>query len=141
MQTTPRTCMGSDTVMASMVSLRCLKTRGVFVQEKIWIIAEKMYGAGKVEYSERAEADIERYTRQGFDKLPICMAKTQYSFSGEAENKGAPSGFTLHIREARHPSFPCLCLMLRPHMNQSHALSDNHWWSSQGFHGTFPFFL
>ena len=67
------------------------------LQDKISAIAEKMYGAGSVEYSEEAEKDIERYTRQGFGKLPICMAKTQYSFSGDAEKKGAPSGFTLLI--------------------------------------------
>jgi len=67
------------------------------LQEKISAIAEKVYGAAKVEYSEDAEKDIERYTRQGFAGLPICMAKTQYSFSGDAEKKGAPTGFTLVI--------------------------------------------
>jgi len=67
------------------------------IKEKISAIAEKVYGAAKVEYSEDAEKDIERYTRQGFAGLPICMAKTQYSFSGDAEKKGAPTGFTLVI--------------------------------------------
>jgi formate--tetrahydrofolate ligase len=56
-----------------------------------------MYGAAGVEYSEEAEKDIELYTKQGFGSLPICMAKTQYSFSGDAVKKGAPTGFTLLI--------------------------------------------
>ncbi len=46
------------------------------------------YRASAVEYLPEAEAQIEKYTRMGFDKLPICMAKTQYSFSHEAAQKG-----------------------------------------------------
>lgn len=76
------------------------------LQDKVWSIAQKMYGAGAVEYSEQAERDIERYDRLGFGRLPICMAKTQYSFSGEADKKGAPEGFTLHVREACSPTPP-----------------------------------
>ena len=49
----------------------------------------------------QAEAQIELYTKQGFGHLPICMAKTQYSFSHDAKEKGAPSGFTLPIRDVR----------------------------------------
>jgi hypothetical protein len=57
------------------------------------------YGASSVEYSAEAEAQVERYTKQGFDTLPICIAKTQYSFSADAGAKGAPSGFSLPVRE------------------------------------------
>ena len=60
-----------------------------------------MYGAGSVSYSDEAEKKIELYTKQGFDHLPICMAKTQYSFSADASMKGAPSGFDLPIRDIR----------------------------------------
>mmetsp|Transcript_5714 Transcript_5714/g.16332 ORF Transcript_5714/g.16332 Transcript_5714/m.16332 type:complete len:630 (+) Transcript_5714:346-2235(+) len=70
------------------------------IKAKIEAIA-KSYGAAKVEYSDKAEAQIKRYTEQGFHGLPICMAKTQYSFSSDASAKGAPSGFTLPIREVR----------------------------------------
>lgn len=49
----------------------------------------------------QAEKQIEMYSRQGFSGLPICMAKTQYSFSHEASKKGAPSGFILPIRDVR----------------------------------------
>lgn len=70
------------------------------IKAKIEAIA-RSYGAASVEYSEQAEQQIERHTRQGFHGLPICMAKTQYSFSADASKKGAPSGFVLPIREVR----------------------------------------
>ncbi|KAI5066927.1 hypothetical protein GOP47_0017455 [Adiantum capillus-veneris] len=70
------------------------------IKGKIEMIA-KSYGADGVEYSAEAELQIETYTRQGFSGLPICMAKTQYSFSHSASLKGAPSGFTIPIKEVR----------------------------------------
>jgi len=71
------------------------------VKKKIEIIAKEMYGADGVEFSEEAEQQIERYTRQGFDKLPICMAKTHLSLSADPSKKGVPTGFTIPIREVR----------------------------------------
>lgn len=68
------------------------------IKEKIEIIAKQVYRADGVEYSPEAEAAITKYTDMGFVKLPICMAKTQYSFSHEASRKGAPTGFMLPIR-------------------------------------------
>lgn len=68
------------------------------VQEKIEIIAKQVYRASGVEYLPEAEAKVQLYTAMGFDKLPICMAKTQYSFSHDAAAKGAPEGFVLPIR-------------------------------------------
>jgi methylenetetrahydrofolate dehydrogenase (NADP+)/methenyltetrahydrofolate cyclohydrolase/formyltetrahydrofolate synthetase len=62
------------------------------IKDKIETIAREMYGAGGVEYTEEAERQIESYTKQGFGRLPICMAKTQYSFSADPNAKGAPSG-------------------------------------------------
>eukprot|EP00198_Chlamydomonas_reinhardtii_P004352 XP_001693688.1 10-formyltetrahydrofolate synthetase [Chlamydomonas reinhardtii] len=73
----------------------------ISIKEKIETIAREMYHAAGVEYLPEAEAQIEKYTRMGFDKLPICMAKTQYSFSHDAAKKGAPSGFILPIRDVR----------------------------------------
>jgi formate--tetrahydrofolate ligase len=70
------------------------------IKGKIEAIAAS-YGASSVEYSAEAEAQVERYTKQGFDTLPICVAKTQYSFSADASAKGAPSGFSLPVREIR----------------------------------------
>lgn len=71
------------------------------VEEKISIIAKQMYGAGSVEFSEEAKKKIDTYTRQGFGNLPICIAKTQYSLSHDANLKGVPTGFTFPIRDVR----------------------------------------
>ena len=54
-----------------------------------------------MEYSEEAEEKIALYTKNGFDNLPICMAKTHLSLSHDAELKGAPTGFIVPIRDLR----------------------------------------
>jgi formate--tetrahydrofolate ligase len=71
------------------------------IKKKIETIATRMYGAGKVTYEKEAEQAIERYTRLGFDKLPICMAKTHLSLSHDPAVKGAPSGYTFPVRDVR----------------------------------------
>jgi formyltetrahydrofolate synthetase len=71
------------------------------IKEKIETIVKKVYRGAAVEFSPEAEAQIERYTKQGFGNLPICIAKTQYSFSHDANLKGAPEGFTVPVREIR----------------------------------------
>ena len=71
------------------------------IEEKIATIARKIYGAADISLLPQAQAAIERYKRQGFNNLPICMAKTQYSFTHQPEIKGAPTGFTLPIRDVR----------------------------------------
>ena len=71
------------------------------IEEKISAIATKVYGASGVELSADAKAQAEKFQRQGFGNLPICMAKTQYSFSADPSAKGAPSGFVIPIRELR----------------------------------------
>ncbi len=73
----------------------------ISIKEKIEIIAKEIYGADGVEYSPEAEKQIETYTRLGFDKLPMCMAKTHLSLSHDAKLKGVPTGFTIPIREIR----------------------------------------
>ncbi|CAI8601549.1 unnamed protein product [Vicia faba] len=80
--------------------LKFLYPLDIGIKEKIEAIA-KSYGASGVDYSEQAEKKIEMYTKQGFSGLPICMAKTQYSFSDNAAAKGAPTGFVLPIRDVR----------------------------------------
>ena len=62
------------------------------IKEKIESIAREIYHANGVSYSEEAEKQIKTYTKQGFSGYPICMAKTQYSFSDDASKKGAPTG-------------------------------------------------
>jgi len=71
------------------------------IKEKIETIAKKLYGAGGVEYSPQAEQQIKLYTEAGFDKLPICMAKTHLSLSHDPALKGEPKGFTVPVREIR----------------------------------------
>ena len=71
------------------------------IKEKIETIAREIYRADGVDYSPEAEEQIERYTRLGFDKLPICMAKTHLSFTTDASKKGAPTGFRIAVREIR----------------------------------------
>jgi formate--tetrahydrofolate ligase len=71
------------------------------IKEKIETIATKVYGADGVDYLPEAEAKIKLYTSLGYDKLPICMAKTHLSLSHEPSWKGAPKGYRLPIRDIR----------------------------------------
>ncbi|HAD06993.1 MAG TPA: formate--tetrahydrofolate ligase [Anaerolineaceae bacterium] len=71
------------------------------IKEKIEIIAREVYGADGVDYEPLAEQRIAEYTRLGFDRLPICMAKTHLSLSHIAELKGVPKGFRLPVRDIR----------------------------------------
>lgn len=71
------------------------------IKTKIETIATEIYGAGSVSYTPAAERAIRRFTRLGYDSLPICMAKTHLSLSGDPALKGRPQGFDLLIREVR----------------------------------------
>lgn len=71
------------------------------IKEKIETIAKKMYGAGSVVYEKPAEKAIERYTKLGYDKLPMCMAKTHLSISHDGTLKGRPEGFEFPVRDVR----------------------------------------
>ena len=71
------------------------------IKDKIETICKDIYGADGVEYSPEAETKIELYTRLGFDKLPLCMAKTHLSLSHDPEKKGVPKGYLVPIRDIR----------------------------------------
>lgn len=71
------------------------------IKKKIETIATKIYGADGVDYLPLAEKKIELYTKQGFDKLPICMAKTHLSLSHDPNLKNRPKGFRVPIRDVR----------------------------------------
>ncbi|MBC8390614.1 MAG: formate--tetrahydrofolate ligase [Actinobacteria bacterium] len=71
------------------------------IKKKIETIAEKIYGADGVDYSAEAEKKIDLYTKQGFDKLPMCMAKTHLSLSHDPNLKGRPTGFRIPVRDVR----------------------------------------
>lgn len=71
------------------------------IKEKIETICTQIYGADGVEYSPEAERKIELYTRLGFDKLPLCMAKTHLSLSHDPTLKGVPKGYKIPVRDVR----------------------------------------
>ena len=71
------------------------------LKEKIEAVATTIYGAAKVEYSATANKQLKNYTDNGFADLPVCIAKTHLSISGDASLKGAPKGHTLTVREVR----------------------------------------
>jgi formate--tetrahydrofolate ligase len=69
------------------------------IKEKIETIAKEIYGAGDVVFALQAEKALELLPKLGLGETPVCMAKTQFSFSEDATKLGAPSGFTLHVRD------------------------------------------
>ena len=69
--------------------------------DKIEKVATTIYGAERVEYTPAASKQLANYERNGFGNLPVCIAKTHLSISGDASLKGAPTGHTLTVREAR----------------------------------------
>jgi len=71
------------------------------IKKKVEAIATKIYGAKDVEYEPQATKRIKQFEDAGFGNLPVCMAKTQYSFSHDPKLLGAPSGWTLPIKDAR----------------------------------------
>ncbi len=71
------------------------------LKEKIETVAREIYGAASVQYDAAAEKEIAHIEEMGFSHMPVCMAKTQMSFSDDPTKMGAPEGFTLHVREAR----------------------------------------
>ncbi|MCP4962066.1 MAG: formate--tetrahydrofolate ligase [Actinomycetia bacterium] len=71
------------------------------LKEKIHAVATKVYGADDVEYSATANSQLKTYTDAGFDNLPVCIAKTHLSISSDPKLKGAPTGWTLPVREVR----------------------------------------
>ncbi len=71
------------------------------IKEKINAIVTRVYGGDGVQYTPEAEAEIERLNVLGFGELPVCIAKTQYSFSDDAKKLGAPEGFTVTVRTVK----------------------------------------
>jgi formate--tetrahydrofolate ligase len=71
------------------------------IQEKIETIAKEIYGADGVDFTGKALKEIEKYEKFNLDKMPICMAKTQYSLSDDPKKLGRPTGFRITISEIR----------------------------------------
>ena len=71
------------------------------LEEKIEAVAKKIYRADGVEFSAAAKKSLAQYAEMGYGRLPVCIAKTQYSFSDDAKLLAAPEHFTMHVREVR----------------------------------------
>ena len=71
------------------------------IEEKMEKIAKEIYRADGVDFTAAAQKQIKELTKLGYDKLPICVAKTQYSFSDDATLLGAPTGFRITVRELK----------------------------------------
>lgn len=71
------------------------------IENKINAIVKKIYGGKSAIFSNEAKKQIEHLNILGFGKLPICIAKTQYSFSDDATNLGAPKDFDITVREVK----------------------------------------
>jgi formate--tetrahydrofolate ligase len=71
------------------------------IEEKITAIATKMYGADGVDFPADVRRQIRNYTEWGLGNIPVCMAKTQYSLSADANKRGRPSGFRVNVRDIR----------------------------------------
>ena len=71
------------------------------IKDKIEAIVKKIYHGDGVTFTANAEKQIKTLTELGYDKMPICMAKTQYSFSDDQTKLGAPTGFTVTVRNVK----------------------------------------
>jgi formate--tetrahydrofolate ligase len=86
-------------VVAGPNSFRHLYSLGLTVEDKIRTIVQEIYGADGVDFSVPALKRLADIERNGWGGLPVCMAKTQYSFTDDASRLGAPKGFTIHVRD------------------------------------------
>ena len=82
-------------------TFNCLYDNNDTIKAKITKICKEIYGASTVEFTTQAKNQMATFKRNGWDKLPICMAKTQYSFSDNPKLLGRPSDFTITIRELK----------------------------------------
>src|SRR5262249_31155816 len=69
------------------------------LEDKITAVAKKIYGADGVNFSDKAKAKLQQFKDWSFGKLPVCIAKTQYSFSDNPKLLGAPTGWTLNVTD------------------------------------------
>lgn len=80
-------------------NFKALLSKDMDLEEKLLCLAREIYGAKDVIYSDQAKKQMEKIRKEGLDHLPVCVAKTQYSFSDDPNKLGAPTGFNLTVRE------------------------------------------
>ncbi len=88
-----------ETIESEPAEFEPLYNASLPIKEKIEIIAREIYGADGVNYTSAANSQILNLTKLGYDKIPVCMAKTQYSLSDDPHLLGRPQGFSITIRE------------------------------------------
>ena len=71
------------------------------IKDKIEAIVKRIYHGDGVNFTANAEKQIKQLSELGYDKMPICMAKTQYSFTDDQTKLGAPTGFTITVRNVK----------------------------------------
>ena len=71
------------------------------IEEKIEAVVRKIYGGSGVQFTSNAQKQIKQLSELGFDKLPVCIAKTQYSFSDDMTKLGAPEDFTVTVKNVK----------------------------------------
>jgi formate--tetrahydrofolate ligase len=86
--------------LGSSARFRLLYPDELPLREKIETVAREIYRAGQVVFQPAAAARLAAFEEQGFGRLPVCIAKTQYSFTDDPDQWGAPTGHTLTIRDA-----------------------------------------
>ena len=90
-----------DTIVASFTPLYPIGEKSWSIKDKIGYICDEIYGAGNVVYTDLANEQIKKYTDMGYSDLAVCMAKTPNSLTDDAKVLGAPTGFTVIVREVR----------------------------------------
>lgn len=85
---------------AKLQVIRPLYSPELSLEEKIAVVAKEIYGAGAVDFRAEAKTKLEKFSTLGFAGLPVCIAKTQYSFSDDPKKLGAPTGWTLTVTDA-----------------------------------------
>ncbi|MBL1224396.1 formate--tetrahydrofolate ligase [Enterococcus sp. BWR-S5] len=88
-----------ETIDKGSADFRTIYSMGIGLGEKIETIVKKIYGGKEVTFSPKAQKQLETFTKYGWDRLPVCMAKTQYSLSDDPTKLGKPEDFTVTIRE------------------------------------------
>ncbi|MGL4695386.1 formate--tetrahydrofolate ligase [Enterococcus larvae] len=88
-----------ETIEKQIADFRTIYSMGIGLGEKIETIVQKIYGGKEVVFSPKAQKQLETFTKYGWDRLPVCMAKTQYSLSDDPTKLGKPENFTVTIRE------------------------------------------
>ncbi|WP_374763497.1 formate--tetrahydrofolate ligase [Yunchengibacter salinarum] len=90
-----------DQIRDAPVSLKLSYPDEMTLEDKVRTVAQKLYRADDIAVSDAAARQLREFEKLGYGHFPVCIAKTQYSFSADPTAKGAPDGFTLPVREAR----------------------------------------